>query len=153
MLALSPAVAINAVGGQNGALSAAILLAGLHQLDRRPLVAGVLFGCMAYKPHLAVLLPVALLVAGRWRAIVSAAATVAGLVLVSFALYGVDLWHVYITDTAPFHAGLLRRGDGGIPLMMPGAFMAARLLGLLEYAGYVQAVFSAFAVADRKSVV
>src|SRR3546814_5650024 len=46
-------------------LSAAILLAGLHQLDRRPLVAGVLFGCMAYKPHLAVLLPVALLVAGR----------------------------------------------------------------------------------------
>src|SRR3546814_6692842 len=98
---------------------------------------------MAYKPHLAVLLPVALLAAGRWRTIVSAAATVAGFVLVSIALYGIDPWHVYITDTAPFHAGLLRRGDGGIPLMMQGAFMAARLLGLLDYAGYVQAVFSA----------
>ena len=45
-----PALFINAVGGQNGAMTAALLGGGLMLVDRRPVVAGILFGMMIYKP-------------------------------------------------------------------------------------------------------
>lgn len=147
LLAMSPAVVINAFGGQNGALSAAILLGALYQIDRRPILAGILIGCMAYKPHLAILMPVALLAAQRWRVIGAAAATVSALVLFSVCLYGTDAWVTYITETAPLHAKVLEKGNGAVPLMMPGAYMAARVLGLLDLAAYIQMAFTVFAVA------
>src|ERR1035441_1863771 len=54
LLALAaPAVLINAVGGQNGCWTAALLGGGLSLLERRPYLAGSLFGMMIYKPQLA----------------------------------------------------------------------------------------------------
>jgi alpha-1,2-mannosyltransferase len=47
----SPAVFINLGHGQNGFLTAALLGGGLLLLDRRPLLAGLLIGLMAYKPQ------------------------------------------------------------------------------------------------------
>ena len=77
LLALAtPAVFINAVAGQNGCWSAALLGGGLSLLERRPYLAGSLIGMMIYKPHLALLLPVALAAGRQWRAIASAALTV-----------------------------------------------------------------------------
>ena len=65
MLALAfPATFINLFHGQNGFLNAALLGAALLALDRRPVVAGILFGLLSYKPHLGLLVPLALL-AGR----------------------------------------------------------------------------------------
>ena len=61
-------------------------------LERRPALAGVFIGTLAYKPQFGVLLPVALLTARKWRAIASAAITVILLVVVSVALYGTDVW-------------------------------------------------------------
>ena len=59
-----PAVFVNIGHGQNGFLTAALLGGALHLLDRRPWLAGVLIGLLAYKPQFGVLIPVALL-AGR----------------------------------------------------------------------------------------
>lgn len=146
LLAMSPAVAINAFGGQNGALSCALLLGALYNLDRRPVLAGILIGCMAYKPHLAVLVPFALMAGGHWRAFVSAAVTVILLVAVSAAIYGADAWITYVTQSGPLHARVLEKGNGAVPLMMPGAFMAARILGLIDHAWAIQAVFTVLAV-------
>jgi hypothetical protein len=39
-----PAIFVNAVAGQNGTLTVALLGGGLLLLDRRPAVAGILFG-------------------------------------------------------------------------------------------------------------
>jgi hypothetical protein len=46
-----PAVFVNLGHGHNGFLTAALFGAALLQLDRKPVLAGVLFGCMAYKPQ------------------------------------------------------------------------------------------------------
>ena len=64
-----PAVFINLGHGQNGFLTAGLLGAALLSLPRRPLLSGILFGLLAYKPQFGLLIPVALLVAGQWRAI------------------------------------------------------------------------------------
>ena len=61
-----PAVFANAAHGQNGFLCAALLGGGLLIMDRRPRLAGLCFGAMAFKPHLALAIPFALIFARRW---------------------------------------------------------------------------------------
>src|SRR6201994_2676175 len=51
-----PAVFINLGHGQNGFLTAGLLGAGLVTLPRRPLLSGMLFGLLAYKPQFALLI-------------------------------------------------------------------------------------------------
>ena len=52
-----PAVFVNIGHGQNGFLTAALLGGALQLLDRRPWLAGVLIGLLAYKPQFGVLIP------------------------------------------------------------------------------------------------
>jgi hypothetical protein len=86
--------------GQNSFLTAALLGATTVLLDERPLVAGVLLGMLCYKPHLALLAPVALAAGGRWRTFGAAAVTVAALVGLSVALFGIDTWRDYLMALA-----------------------------------------------------
>src|SRR5690606_32081673 len=59
-----PAVLINFGHGQNGFLSAALFGAALVVLPRRPVLAGLLFAALAYKPQFGIAIPFALLAAG-----------------------------------------------------------------------------------------
>src|SRR5882672_5966835 len=80
LLALAtPAVFINAVGGQNGAWTAALFGGGLGLLERRPLLGGGLLGLLIYKPQLGLLIPVALLAGRHWRAFAAAGVTAGAL--------------------------------------------------------------------------
>ena len=90
-----PAVFINAGYGQNGALSAALLGVAAWSLDRRPVLGGVCFGLLAYKPHLGLLVPLTLLLAGRWRSFLAAAATVLILAALTTAVFGPEIWAAY----------------------------------------------------------
>ena len=74
-----PAVFVNIGHGQNGFLTAALLGGALQLLDRKPWLAGVLIGLLAYKPQFGVMIPIALLAGGRWRSIAAAVATIAAL--------------------------------------------------------------------------
>ena len=142
---LAPAVAANVFSGQNGFLTAALLIGGLTALERRPILAGVLFGILTVKPQLGLLLPVMLLLTGRWRTIAAAAATTAALIAVTAALYGPDIWIECLTKTGPQQVRLLQ--TMGFHLM-PSAFAGMRQLGLpVEAAWAVQAVQSAAALA------
>jgi alpha-1,2-mannosyltransferase len=61
LLALAfPAVFINLGHGHNGFLPVALLAAAQVQFDRRPVLAGVLFACLAYKPQFGLLIPLML---------------------------------------------------------------------------------------------
>jgi hypothetical protein len=82
--------------GQNAFLTAALLGAMTLVLDERPIIAGVLLGMLCYKPHLALLAPVALAAGGYWRTFAAAATTVAALVGLSVTLFGLDTWHDYL---------------------------------------------------------
>ena len=65
-----PAVFVNLGHGHNGFLTAALIGGAAGLLDRRPVVAGILFGLLAYKPQFGVMIPLVLIVTGRWRAFV-----------------------------------------------------------------------------------
>ena len=128
-LLLAPATFANLFFGQTGCLVAALLVGGLGLLDRRPILAGVLFGLASMKPHLGILIPVALVAASAWRSIASAAVTVLALVVLSGQLFGWETWHAFFTTTASSQTRILEQGTGLFTWMMPSAFMGARLIG------------------------
>jgi alpha-1,2-mannosyltransferase len=95
-----PAVMVNAGFGQNGFLSTALLGGGAVLMDRRPALAGVCLGCLAYKPQLGIIVPLALAVAGRWRCFAAAAATVLALAGAATLAFGMDIWPPFIANLA-----------------------------------------------------
>jgi hypothetical protein len=114
LLALAfPAVLINVGHGHNGFLTAALLAGGLVSLDRRPLVAGILFGLLVYKPQFGLMIPVALAAGGYWRAFISAAITVVLLTVVTTLTFGVNVWHAFLVGAEFTRTVVLEQGDTG----------------------------------------
>jgi hypothetical protein len=91
-LVLSPAAALAVCVGQNAFLATALLVGGVALLDSGPLLAGVLFGLLSFKPQLCLMIPVALLAGRRWTTLASAIATGIVVCLASAAVFGVDVW-------------------------------------------------------------
>jgi hypothetical protein len=129
-LALAPACLINAIGGQNGFATAALFLGGILLLDRRPIVAGVLFGLLTFKPHLGLVLPFALLALGAWRVIAAATLTTLALVAMSVAVFGIEPWRQYLDVTSAYQVLLLERYQGFYTSMMVSGVAGARAFGL-----------------------
>src|SRR6266513_3117276 len=88
----SPFTAWNFLAGQNGFLPCSLLGAALLCLQRRPVLAGILIGCLSYKPQFGILLPVALIAARQWHAFAGAAVTIAVLVGITIVAFGIDPW-------------------------------------------------------------
>jgi Glycosyltransferase family 87 len=141
----TPALFVNAVGGQNGALTAILLGGGLVLQGRRPIVAGILFGCLAYKPHLALLLPFALIAGRRWWTVGTTAATTVVLVAASALLFGPQRWIEYADNVAQLRAVILEDGSGVWHRML-SVFVFARRLGADVGTAYaMQGAFAALA--------
>ncbi|ETR77028.1 membrane protein [Afipia sp. P52-10] len=123
-----PAVFVNLGHGQNGFLTTALLGGALVLLDRRPIIAGVLIGLLAYKPQFGVLIPLVLLVTWRWRVIAAATATIAALALVSTALLGMGVWHAFAASAEYSRVVVLEAGATGWEKIQ-SLFSAVRALG------------------------
>jgi hypothetical protein len=146
LLALAaPAVLINAIGGQNGCWTAALIGGGLGLLDKRPYLAGGLFGMMIYKPQIAILLPVAMIAGRRWGPIVGGAVTGAALVAASALWFGADIWADYLRFVGMLRQTILEDGSG-VWHRFVSVFVAARRLGApVETTYVIQAIAAAMA--------
>jgi arabinofuranan 3-O-arabinosyltransferase len=87
-----PALLSNFVVGQNGFLTAGLIGGALVMLVERPILAGVLVGCVTYKPHLGLLFPIVLAASGHWRVFASAAVTAALMAAASWLAFGSETW-------------------------------------------------------------
>jgi hypothetical protein len=141
-----PALFVNAVGGQNGALTAALLGGGLMLVDRRPIVAGILFGLLAYKPHLALMLPFALIAGRRWLTVGVTGATVILLVAASAVAFGTPRWLEYANNLSLLRTLILEDGTG-VWHRMVSVFVFARRLGAGVALAYALQAASALAAA------
>ena len=108
-----PAVFINLGHGHNGFLTAALIGAALVQLDRRPALAGVLLGLLAYKPQFGLLVPIVLVASGRWRVFAAAAVTVAALTAITTAVLGASVWDAFLASTHFTRIVVLENGETG----------------------------------------
>lgn len=91
----SPPAFFNVYIGQTGFLTAAFMGLSLAFMDRRPVLGGIFLGLLTYKPHFGLLFPLVLLVAARWRILVSAAATTLILAGITTLVLGADTWEAF----------------------------------------------------------
>jgi hypothetical protein len=109
----APVVLVCLAHGHNGFLTAALLGGGLLLLDRKPLLAGLLFGCLIYKPQFALVVPLLLLAGGHIRAIAAACASAALLVGATLAIWGWPVWQAFL-DSLPLTRQLvIEQGETG----------------------------------------
>jgi hypothetical protein len=148
---LSPSGFTNLLIGQNGALTAALLIGGLSLVYTRPIVAGILFGVLTMKPHLGLLIPICLIASGSYRAFLSAAVTASLLFLATGLAFGFDVWTLFIGKTAPLMSSIL---EAPYPQTYQAhaitVFLACRWLGFSvagAYAGQAAALVLCAAVA------
>jgi hypothetical protein len=123
-----PAVFINVGHGQNGFLTAALFGGALQLLDRRPYLAGVLLGLLAYKPQFGALIPIALVAGGRWRTVGAATATVAALLALSVVTLGSDVWQAFANSMTFTQTVVLEQGNTGWEKIQ-SIFSAVRMWG------------------------
>ena len=125
----APTACANLITAQNGFLTAALLGGGLVCLETQPLLAGFLLGLLSIKPQLALLIPVVLLGAGRFRVAAAAAVTVVALAALSTAALGLDSWSAFLG--APHHANatLLQHSTVGL-YKIQSVYAALRVLGV-----------------------
>ena len=146
-VALAPAAFVNLVAGQTGCLIAALVHGGFRWCEKQPVAAGLVFALVALKPHLGVMIPVALAASRAWRAAACAAMGVGLLVALSGLVFGWEAWRAWLLDTSRYQALMLEHGEGLFTWMMPSAFMSARLIGLsASVAWLLQIPFTVFAV-------
>jgi alpha-1,2-mannosyltransferase len=108
-----PAVLINVGHGQNGFLTAALLGGGLVLLDRRPIIAGILFGLLVYKPQFGLMIPIALLAGAHWRSLAAAALTIVALTVVTTFAFGAQVWPAFLASTHFSRTVVLEQGNTG----------------------------------------
>lgn len=105
-----PAVLWNCVVGQTGFLTAALLGSGVALVERRPVVAGILFGLLTYKPQFGLLIPIALLAGRCWTAIASAVVTTIALAALSAAVFGTGAWTAFADSIVRINDAILTSG-------------------------------------------
>jgi len=123
-----PAVFINFGHGHNGFLTAGLMGLALVLLRRRPALAGVLFGLVAYKPQFGLLIPLALAAGGHWRAFAGASACVVAMTLATWAAFGTATWIAFFDSLAYSRGVVAELGATGWH-KIPSVFSWMRMWG------------------------
>jgi arabinofuranan 3-O-arabinosyltransferase len=105
-----PIVFSNALVGQNGFLTAALVGGTLYLLPLRPVLAGICLGFLTYKPQYGFLFPIVLIASARWTTFVSAAITTVALAAVSLLAFGLESWQAFFHWLPHFSQAFLVEG-------------------------------------------
>ena len=134
----------NAIHGQNGFLTTALLGWGLFLLREHPVLAGISLGLLTYKPHLALLVFIALVAGRYWKALAAAAFSAGVFALASAAVFGLDAWLSFMGQM-PFVSYITE--SGYLPwVKMSTVFAASRLIGVGIQTSYILQGIIAFCV-------
>ena len=109
LAALTPAATICLWDGQFGLLTGALWLVVYRFCDRKPVQAGLAAAALTIKPHLGVL--IAALLVTRRKALVTAIATTAVLVVASGVAFGWYSWASFLFETTRDQTDILTRTD------------------------------------------
>ncbi|GIL02576.1 MAG: hypothetical protein BroJett030_24750 [Alphaproteobacteria bacterium] len=143
-----PTLAVGLLCGQVSALLAVAFVAIYRWLDRRPLAAGLMIALLTVKPQIGLLIPLFLILTGRWRVFAAAAAGTLALVGLSLAVHGVEVWQTWLMRGIATQSTTLTQSNVIVMGLMPTVFVDMILIGAGRPAAIgAQAVVSASAVA------
>jgi hypothetical protein len=138
-----PGIVLSVLSGQNGLLTATLAGLGLVLLERRPILAGICFGLLAFKPQVAALIPIALLCGRQWRALAACIAAFAASWGLALAWFGADTLPAFLHSLSA-GAGYVSSGRYKLH-RMPTFFVTVRMLHLPVAVAYAVQTLSALA--------
>jgi arabinofuranan 3-O-arabinosyltransferase len=107
-----PAALWNTTAGQNGFLTAALIVGTLGLMERRPALAGICLGLLTYKPQFGLLFPLVLIADRRWLTIGAAAVVAIALGAVSWLAFGSASWEAFVRGMPVMSRVVLSEGRG-----------------------------------------
>ncbi len=109
-----PGALLTITYGQMGFWLTAALGWALLLLDKRPIAAGALIGLLAVKPHLFLLLPLALLASRRWSTLSTAAFVALLLAAASWLVFGTETWQAFIANLEALRQGDIKEASSNL---------------------------------------
>jgi arabinofuranan 3-O-arabinosyltransferase len=105
-----PMVFNNALVGQNGFLTAALIGGTLYLMPARPVLAGICLGLLSYKPQYGLLFPIVLIAASQWTVFFTAGFVAVAMALVSWLAFGTESWQAFFHWMPMFSQAFLTEG-------------------------------------------
>lgn len=138
-----PAIPLNLFYGQGAFLITFLMGAGLLLLDSYPIISGILFTLILnYKPHLGLLILVALLAGRRWKSCGAIVVATSSLVTASAWVMGTDTWIAFFKNIG--YVSSILKNESAIWDRMPTIFALVRLqsgsIGLAMVFQFIMAV-------------
>jgi hypothetical protein len=96
----APATWLSLNQGQYGAITGALVVAGLLLAPRYPIRAGIMLGISTIKPQQGVIVPIAWLAARCWRAIAAAAIMFCIMAVAVTLCFGFQAWTLFLTQSS-----------------------------------------------------
>jgi glycosyl transferase family 87 len=141
-----PAVLANAMVGQNGFVTTALIGGTVGFMQRRPVLSGLCLGLLTYKPHFGVLFPFVLLIARQWTVLVTAAAVAVALVVLSGLTFGLATWEQFF-HSLPMSSQIFLSEGKSDWAKLHSVYALTRVAGGSEWLGWsLQAAVSAATV-------
>ena len=131
----APWVLADLLAGQNGFLTATLIGLVLLNLERLPVLSGILLGLLSYKPQFGLLFPLALAMGGHWRAFILASLTTLFLIALSNAVFGPATFAAFLHVLPQTAQTLLDKGAVGWSKLQ-SIYGFVRWLGLSSAAGW-----------------
>jgi hypothetical protein len=101
LLALTPfSVWINILLGQNGLLNAALMAFAVLGIATRPVLAGLCFGILSYKPQLSLIYPIVLAATRHWRVLAVSMLSAVVLACAAGLAFGTSAWTGFFHEIA-----------------------------------------------------
>lgn len=113
---LMPAFLFALICGQLSVLLAAIFIAIYHNIDKRPVLTGILIALLTIKPQVGFLFPLFLIATQRWSVLLNASIATIAFIGVSILIYGIGIWETFLFSQIGeqsdllFHSHPLTRG-------------------------------------------
>ncbi|MEQ8935441.1 MAG: glycosyltransferase family 87 protein, partial [Amphiplicatus sp.] len=130
LLALSPLAAPIVVSGQISFLTGAALALAAYKPKTRWFIAGIAAGLLTLKPQLGLLIPLAYVAVGAWRAILVAAAIALLVHAPSLLVFGLDGWSDFFMAVGRLNADVTGAAVNTPPDGMATLFGQLRVLGV-----------------------
>jgi len=105
-----PMVFNNALVGQNGFLTAALIGGTLFLMPTRPILAGMCLGLLSYKPQYGLLFPLVLIAASQWTVFFTAAVVAVAMAFASWLAFGTESWQAFFHWMPMFSQAFLTEG-------------------------------------------
>jgi hypothetical protein len=130
-----PPVIICGIIGQNSFLTAAIFMVALAHIGPKPLKAGLIFGLLIFKPHLGLLIPVAMIAGREWRMFAGATLSTLSLMVGSLVVFGWGSWAGFFA-LLPLYSSIAAEGLVSWN-KMASVYAALRLIGIPETLAWI----------------